>query len=132
MNDIQFSGDLLKEHVYQNFKQLFDRKNKFRIHLKEGAWESKVELFDLDEEIQEEEIKRVVWKLGEDKALGPDRIPLFFFKFFSEDIKMDFAWLMKDLLKGISRLDRINYSVITLIPKKCSHEKLVIIDRLLC
>lgn len=58
--------------------------------------------------------------MGQDKALDLDGFQLFFFKFFWEDAKMDLIRLMEDISKGTSRLDRINYSVITLIPKKCS------------
>lgn len=45
---------------------------------------------------------------------------LFFFKIFWENVKRDLAWLIEEIFKGISRLDRLNYSVITLIPKKYS------------
>lgn len=116
---MQVSWDLLKEHVYQHFKQLFGRKNNFRVHLKEGVWKNEVDLTNLDEEFWEEEIKRAVWELGKDKAPVSKGF-LLFFKLCSEVIKKDLAWLMEDEFKGISILDRINYLVITLIPKKCS------------
>lgn len=82
-------GDALEEHVYHHFQRLFGRKKSFRVHLKEDAWKNEVELSDLDEEFREEEIKRVVWKLGQDKAPGSDGFPLFFLKFFWEDVKGD-------------------------------------------
>lgn len=50
--------------------------------MREGAWTANTNLGELENEFREEEIKNAGWELGPDKAPGPDKLPLFFFRTF--------------------------------------------------
>lgn len=50
--------------------------------MRDNAWTLEVDLRDLELEFQGEEIKRAIWELGPDKALGLDGFPLFFYRVF--------------------------------------------------
>lgn len=57
-----------------------------------------------------------------DKALGPGSLSLLFFRTFWLEVKTDLIWLMDEVFRGRARLNRINYFLITLMPKKTSSE----------
>lgn len=64
-----------------------------------------------------DEIKRVVFDLGGDKAPGPDGFPIQFFKQFWDTGKTDLAVLCEDFFWQRANLERINWASIALIPK---------------
>lgn len=76
------------------------------------------DLEDLDEDITEEEVKRAILELVQDKAPGPDGSPIFFYKRYWETIRTDFMKLIQEINQGTTRLDRLNYACIVLIPKE--------------
>lgn len=60
-----------------------------------------VDLTDLDKDISEE-VKESIWRLGANKAAGPDVFLIFFYKHFWETIKVDIMKLMWELDCGTS------------------------------
>lgn len=79
-----------------------------------GAWDLCTELTGLEWEFTEEEVREIVWGLSADKSLGPDG----FFRIFWNTVKDNMLRLMKEVWRGSARLDRLNFSYITLIPKR--------------
>lgn len=72
----------------------------------------------------EDEIKRVVWDLGTLKPHGPDGFLLLFYKMIWEETRCDLVQILEDVMNRSTRLDWINYSLFTLIPKKESLERI--------
>lgn len=61
-------------------------------------WKTVGGMGDLEKEFEEEEIKKVVWDLGPDKATSPDSFLIFFFRIFWQEIKRDLKWLLDEVL----------------------------------
>lgn len=76
------------------------------------------DLTDLDSDFTEEEVKNAVWQLGTEKAPESNGFPLFFYRTFWKEMKDDVIGLLKGFAKGEGSIERINYSLIVLIPKK--------------
>jgi hypothetical protein len=64
-----------------------------------------------------DEIFKVVSDLKHNSARGPDGLPVEFFQDFSDIIKKDIWNLCDDFYKGNLDIKRLNYGVMTLIPK---------------
>jgi hypothetical protein len=64
-----------------------------------------------------EEIKLVVFSLKHNSATGPDGIPAEFFQDFWELIHIDLWNLFKDFYDGVLDIKRLNFGLVTLIPK---------------
>lgn len=85
---------------------------------------TQTKLQELENDFFDEEIKRAIWDLGQDKVSGPDGFQYFFFQTFWSSIKQDFINLFKELNNGGAHWDRLNYFFIVLIPKKTSPESI--------
>jgi hypothetical protein len=64
-----------------------------------------------------DEIKLVVFSLKHNSAPGPDGIPAEFFQDFWEIIHNDLWNLFKDFYDGVLDIKRLNFGLVTLIPK---------------
>jgi hypothetical protein len=64
-----------------------------------------------------EEIKLVVFSLKHNSAPGPDGIPAEFFQDFWELIHIELWNLFKDFYDGVLDIKRLNFGLVTLIPK---------------
>lgn len=64
-----------------------------------------------------EEVKKVVFDLKQNKAPGPDGFPGDFYRKFWDLIKTDFLELLNDFHKGVLDIERLNFGIITLVPK---------------
>jgi hypothetical protein len=63
------------------------------------------------------EIKEVVFEMKHNRAPGPDGFPSDFFQNFWELIHMDIWNLFKDFYDGNLDIERLNYGMVTLLPK---------------
>lgn len=99
--------------------------DRFRVTMGEGAWESfeGEGMGDVEKEF-EEEIKRAIWELGPIKDPGLDGFLIVFFRTFWREVKGDLKWLLEEVFRRQAKLDRINFSIISLIPKKGSPERI--------
>lgn len=113
-----------KRHIYEHFRELFGRARNRRIKFLKDMWPPQDNLLDLEKNFTEDEIKKAIWDLGKDKALGLDGFPIFFFQIFWSTIKEDLLNLFKKLYNGDARLDRLSYFFIVLIPKRDSLESI--------
>jgi hypothetical protein len=64
-----------------------------------------------------EEIHNVVSDLKHNSALGPDGLPAEFFQEFWDTIKNEIWNMCDDFTKGMLDTERLNYGLVTLIPK---------------
>ena len=66
-----------------------------------------------------EEVKAAVWGLNSEGELGPDRIPIFFYKNCWDTIAPEVMQLMGDLYAGQCQMERLNkvYIVLLKIPR---------------
>lgn len=119
---ILIGGTNMQLYIRQHFKRLFGQTTTNRIEMTCEQWHPSVDLRKLERDFTQDEIKKAVWDLGPDKASGPDRFPLFFYRIFWEEVKGDVLALISDFTEGRANIKRINYSFITLIPKKDSLE----------
>lgn len=110
----------IKFHVRAYFRNLFQEERLLRPkvdrlvlpHLGEGQAEW------LERPFEEEEIKKAVWMLEDNKAPGPDGFTLTFYKTCWEVIKEDLLLVFKDFFET-GFLDKgSNASYVVLIPKK--------------
>lgn len=76
------------------------------------------QLDDLDAPFSEQEIKNAVFQLASNKSPGPDGFPLDFYKRFWHIIKQDLIEVFTCFYHHQTSIDRLNFSFITLIPKK--------------
>jgi hypothetical protein len=121
--DTIVQGDAaLLEHATAFYKDLFGPVIDSGIRLREDVWneEEKINTLDsaeLDKRFTLEEIKDVIDNMKKNKAAGPDGFPIEFYQHCWEIIKIDILHVFNDLFEHKIDLDRINYGVITLIPK---------------
>lgn len=64
-----------------------------------------------------EEIKKIVFSLGHNKAPGPNGFPEEFYQFFWDIIKYSLKRLFDDFVRGELDIGRLNFGTITLLPK---------------
>jgi len=72
----------------------------------------------LEAPFSESEIKEAVFDSYADGAPGPDGFSFLFYQHFWDLVKQDLMSLFKLFERGELDLDRLNYAIITLIPKK--------------
>jgi hypothetical protein len=101
------------------YKNLFGPSNISTIHMNDMNMKklSSEDRESLTISFSLEEIHKVVFDLKHNSALGPDGLPAEFFEDFWDIIKKEIWNLCDDFSKGILDIERLNYGLITLIPK---------------
>lgn len=109
----------LVKFIANFYKNLFGppEETEVRLHNLEMSQLSEQQKDDLMRPFSMEELKEVVFEMENNKAPGPDGFPVDFYKAFWEIIKMDLKDLLDDFHRGLLEVRRLNYGVITLIPK---------------
>ena len=74
--------------------------------------------------LTEEEIKNAIFDSYCEGAPRPDGFPFLFYQTFWDTIKYDLMNLVKDFESGHLNIDRLNYAMITLIPKEAEAKHL--------
>jgi hypothetical protein len=64
-----------------------------------------------------EDLQTAVFEMSANKAAGPDGFDAEFYQKSWELVKQDLFGLLNDFKKGELDIDRLNYGVITLVPK---------------
>lgn len=118
---IQGTENLL-QHVTDFYKQLFGPADGFGCRLRDEMWtvEEQLTTHDndlLDQAFSAEEVKNIVDSMKPNKAPGPDGIPIEFYQQCWGIIKTDLLAAFTDFHQGTLNLNRVNYGVITLLPK---------------
>ena len=114
--------DMLKLAV-EFYNKLFGHEEKLDIHLYGSFWE--VEDLITEEEndllvapFSEEEIREAIFGSYADGAPGPDGFPFLFYQKFWTVIKDDFMKLVRKFESGDLDINRLNYVILTLLPKE--------------
>lgn len=119
----------LLEHATNYYKMLFGPEESEKIPLHPSLFEDAVKLNDRDNEelckpFSESEIKSALFQMEHNKAAGPDKMPVEFFQTCWEIIKMDIIELFADFHQGKLDVSRLNYGIITLLPKVVDANKI--------
>lgn len=112
----------LRTHITNFYKQLFGSERQSNIRIHPDMWQdsSKVsweENQELTKPFTMGELEEVVRSLRDGSAPGPDGFSPIFFKVFWNHIKDSLLEMLQDLRSGHLDLFRLNYGVITLLPK---------------
>jgi len=116
------SQKAILEHATSFYKSLFGSSLTSSMHLSPCFWQGRGSLTeedktDLIKPFSEEEIKAAIFEMKSASAPGPNGFGVQFFKQFWALIKDDYVSMFKDLFLGQLDLQRLNYGVITLVPK---------------
>jgi hypothetical protein len=109
-------------HATEYYKDQFGPSESLTFSLDPDCWgtEEKVneeENIYLTRPFSEEEIGRVVKTMKKNTAPGPDHMPVEFYQACWAIIKGDLMYMVQDFWRNELRIDKLNYGVITLIPK---------------
>jgi hypothetical protein len=75
-------------------------------------------IFSLDKPFPQEEIENAIMGSYDCEAPGPNGLSFLFYQKFWPVIKHDFMALVRDFEVGTLDVSRLNYEIITLIPKE--------------
>jgi hypothetical protein len=115
-------GEML-EIATSFYKNLFQAEDRVGIALTEDFYSQEEKVSDQDNEMldapfTEEEIKADVFSSYFDGAPGPDGLSFMFYQKFWDLVKKNIFALFSDLQKGKLDLYRLNFVVLSLIPKE--------------
>ena len=87
-----------------------------------SIWGEEEKLDDEDNEVlcrpfSEEEVKNALFSMNNNRAPGPDNIPAEFYQHFWDIMKKYIMRLFTALYEGTLDVHRLNYGIITLLPK---------------
>jgi hypothetical protein len=112
----------IREIIYSYYKDLFGKQPRRTVKLGEEAWSDRGRLSTSDNEellkpIMETELKKTIFGMKENTAPGPDGFGVSFYKNCWGTIKGELMNLMNDFYLNNLDIERLNYGVITLVPK---------------
>lgn len=112
----------IQETIYRFYNNLFGKQPDRKVHLEQGVWAVSGRLSLGDNDLlkipfSEEEVHKVIRGLKANSAPGPDGFSYAFYKCCWESNKGDFMRMVDDFYWGKLGIQRLNYGVITLIPK---------------
>jgi hypothetical protein len=118
-------------------KKLFKAEPDNGVKLDENFWEEEDKITILENSLleapfTEQEIRIAVFDSYSDGAPSPDGFSFMFYQSFWDLIKDDFMKLVKEFEFGGLNLDRLNYPLITLIPKEPNAKLLKKFSLLVC
>ena len=119
----------LLAHATEYYKILFGPEQGYSFPLAPDLWDENELVQEYENEIltqpfSEEEIKEALFQMEKNKAAGPDSIPIEFYQSCWEIVKNDIIQLFDDFYNGLLDVSRLNYGVITLLPKVVDAEKI--------
>lgn len=112
----------IRKIIYDYYKELFGSEDRKGVVLMDNVWESEGrvtenENIELTKPFTIEEAEQVVKEMKENTAPGPDGLSVSFYKNFWGIIKGEIGKMIEDFNSNKLDLARLNYGVITLIPK---------------
>jgi hypothetical protein len=109
--------NVISSHIVDFYKGLFGQNESCNMTLNSNFWPTEGDKSNLTKPFTMGEIKEVVMDMKENSAPGPNGYGVIFFKKFWEVIKDDLGAMFSDLYFGKLDVKRLNYGVITLVPK---------------
>jgi hypothetical protein len=112
----------IMDHVTTFYKALFGSQPQCGLTIDNNFWSGRYQLSAEEKEklikpFLESEVKEALLGMRADSAPGPDGFGVHFFKNFWPLIKGDYMAMMLDFHKDDLDIKRLNYGVITLVPK---------------
>ena len=122
-NDLVTNNKNMLKLVVEFYKKLFAHEEKLDIHLDSSFWEVEDLITEEENDIlvapfSEEEIREAIFGSYADGAPGPDGFPFLFYQKFWTVIKYDFMKLVRKFESGDLDINRLNYVILTLLPKE--------------
>jgi hypothetical protein len=116
-------------HATSFYKSLFGPAPGNLIDIDVNIWEDNEKLseednLDLCRPFSMEEIKKALFEMRVNRALGPDNIHVESYQHCWEFVKGDIFNLFTDFHSGTLDIRRINYGIITLLPKVSDADKI--------
>jgi hypothetical protein len=117
------------EHATSFYKSLFGPAPGNVFHFDHGIWEPHEKLDAADNEILSrpfsiKEVKDAIFSMAKNKAPGPDNIPIEFYQHCWDIVKFDIMNLFTAFHAGTLDVQRLNYGIITLLPKISDADKI--------
>lgn len=111
------------EHAVKFYDNLFGEEQRSGVKLDEDFWKEEEKVTHeendmLEADITEDEIKEAIFGSYAEGAPSPDGFSFLFYQKFWETIKVDFMAMVKKFEKGELNIARLNYAMLTLIPKE--------------
>jgi hypothetical protein len=110
------------DHAVDFYKKLFGLEPDSNVKLRSDFWEEDELVSDDENGFLEapfsEEVKEAVFSSYAEGAPGPDGLPFLFYQTFWDTVKSDFMNLVRKFETGELKIDRLNFAMITLIPKE--------------
>jgi hypothetical protein len=127
-NGVVEGEEKLIEHATEYYKDLFGPGHGNSFNLDPDMWEEGEKITEEDnteltKPFTEKEIKDALFQMEVNKAVGPDGIPIEFYQSCWEIIKAEAVDLFEEFHNGGLQVSRLNYGVITLLPKVSDAEK---------
>jgi hypothetical protein len=118
---IEGDENLLK-HASEYYSDLFGPPIEYDIQMDPDIWENIPKVSQDDNELlckpfSEKEVKDALDQMEENKAARPDKIPIEFYQSYWHIVKDDVVQLFDDFFNQKVNSSRVNYGVITLLPK---------------
>lgn len=112
----------IKKHIYDFYKSLFGTEQAPKIFLSQEIWSNRGRLEEGDNEqlpkpFSMEEIEEALKGMKTNISPGPDGLPVSFYKQFWPQLKDQIKEMLDLLFEDKLDMWRLNYGVITLIPK---------------
>lgn len=129
-DDNTIEGDkALLDHATNYYKKLFGPADESRIPLSQSLFDNTEKLTQEDNAnlcrpFTESEIKDALFQMEHNKAAGLDKIPIEFYQNCWDIIKNDIIELFADFHQGKLDVSRLNYGIITLLPKVSDANKM--------
>ena len=129
-SEVEIEGtDNLITHATEFYKDLFGPAQGNQFHLDPDAWSEDERLSeddnrDLCREFTETEVKDALFSMATNRAPGPDNIPIEFYQVCWDIVKDDIMSLFRHFHNGTLDVQRLNYGVITLLPKVSGADKI--------
>jgi hypothetical protein len=116
-------NDQMLNHAVDYYKNLFGPEPMSGVRLDADFWDDddKVSIQEnelLEAPFSENEIRTAVFESYVDGASGPDGFSFMFYQHFWDLIKGDFMNVVRDFEASNLNIERLNYALITLIPKE--------------
>lgn len=118
---IEGDESLLK-HATEYYTDLFGPTEDHNIHIDKSLWAELEQVSEEDSRLlsrpfSETEIKEALFQMEKNNAAGPNKIPIEFYQSCWDIVKLDIIQLFQDFHDGNVDISRINYGIITLLPK---------------
>jgi len=108
--------------ITEYYRNLFGPVPESSLPIDPNLWEPDEKVTDADNSLltcpfSEEEIKHALFQMDKNKAAGPDKIPVEFYQACWDTVKSDVLELFEDFHRCGFDMRRLNYGIITLLPK---------------